>query len=181
MQAIAASQAIADPMARTLTLAGAAGGLASKDSAKAASALEEASRVASNIKDPAQQLSAAAMMVGVAGQLNDAATLRATLERGFSAADALQAGSTGADQQAQFTLQRLVGAAFRQDSSLTLSFIEQVRVPATKAGLLVDAAQSLLRSQRGPARRDGNSGNGQPSQGALSPPGSLPQPPPQTR
>ena len=87
-QAMTASQALSDPLARTLTLVGAATGLAGKDSVGANSALEEANRSAQRIQDPAQQLQAAAMIAAATRQLQNRPMLQAALERGFQAADA---------------------------------------------------------------------------------------------
>ncbi len=157
-QALTASQALTDPLARTLTLVGAAAGMARRDRAAADSILEEAARTAERIQDPAQQLEAAAMIADAAGQLESKALLRSALERGFNAAEILEESGSEPDPRGRFTLQRLVRTGFQQDPQLALAFIDRVRIPQMKAGLLVDAAQATFRPQRGRGQFPGEGG-----------------------
>ncbi|HVZ61995.1 MAG TPA: hypothetical protein VG892_14520 [Terriglobales bacterium] len=147
-QAIASSQSLTDPLARTLTLVGAASGLAGKDRATATSALEEAVRAAADIKDPAQQLQAATAIASATGPIQSTSLLRSALESGFNAMETIQQSGADDDSRSTSNLQRLIRSGFQQDAPLALSFIEQVRAPELKAGLLIDAAQSALRGQR---------------------------------
>jgi hypothetical protein len=146
--ALTASTALSDPLARTLALLGAASGLVRKDPAGASAALDRALNAADKITEPAQQLQAAVTMANVAGQMNNTAALRAILDRGFQAAETLQEGDDATEaSRAQSTLQRLARSGFQQDPALTLSFVNQVRMPATKAALLIEGAQALARGQ----------------------------------
>jgi hypothetical protein len=150
-QALTTSQALSDPLARVLTLVGAASGLARKDREGALSALQQADQTAGRLQDPAQQLQAASAIISVTAQLENRALLLSSLERGFQAAEALEQSSQESGEsppQAQFALRRLVGTAFQQDPELAVSFVDRVRIPDLKAGLLIDAAQALFRGQR---------------------------------
>ncbi len=177
--ALTASTAISDPLPRALALVGAAAGLARKDPAGASTALQQALDAAGQITDPGQQLQVAVTMTMVTAQMKDSAALRTILQRGFQAADTLQqSDDEAASSRAQSTLQRLARSGFQQDPALTLSFVNQERVPVTQAELLIEGAEAIVRG-----RGRGESGyrfGGAPQRQEPASPAPNPSPPAQT-